>query len=132
MISGINEILSENSALTTLLGASKIYPMIVVESTELPYLAVSLAANRGDEIKGNASGYSYGLVNINVHAQDYDSLESVSAAVRTALDNISSVTDAGYTFTQIVFVNEFDRPDLYTTERPSYARTVQFNAIVKR
>lgn len=132
MIAGINEILSENGPLTTLLGSDKIFPMVVDNGTALPYLATSLAGKRVDEIKGNASGFDYSVVNVNVHTDNYDDLETISAAVRTALDNISSVTDAGYTFTAIVFFNEFDRPDLFTAEGPNYARSVQFNAIVKR
>lgn len=132
MIAGINEILSENSALTTLIGSDKIFPMIVNEDTELPYLATSLARVGTDDIKGNAAGFDYGLVNVNVHASNYDDLETISTAVRTAMDNLSFTTDAGYTFTRISFSTAFDRPDLFTTDRPSYARSVQFNAIVKR
>lgn len=133
MISGINEILSEASALTTLLGSNKIYPVAVPEGTDLPYLAVSLARINTDEIKGNASGFYYGLVNVNVHAEDYDQLEEVSEAVIDALDNISGTTDAGYNFQNIFVTNAFDRPDLFlNTPRQTYTRSVQFNAIVKR
>lgn len=133
MISGINEILSENSALTTLIGADKIFPIAVPENTELPYLAVSLARINVDEIKGNASGFYYGLVNVNVHAEDYDQLEEVSEAVIDALDNINGTTDTGHNFSQIIVSNAFDRPELFTnTPRQTYTRSVQFNAIVKR
>lgn len=133
MISGINEILSENSALVTLIGADKIFPVAVPENTDLPYLAVSLARINVDEIKGNASGFYYGLVNVNVHAEDYDQLEEVSEAVIDALDNISGTTDTGHNFNVINVSNAFDRPELFTnTPRQTYTRSVQFNAIVKR
>lgn len=133
MISGINEILSENSALVTLIGEDKIFPVAVPENTDLPYLAVSLARINVDEIKGNASGFYYGLVNVNVHAEDYDQLEEVSEAVIDALDNVQSVTDTGHTFANISVSNAFDRPELFTnTPRQTYTRSVQFNAIVKR
>lgn len=132
MIAGINEILNENTALTTLLGSSKIYPMIVEENTAPPFLAVSLARTDSDEIKTEVSGFRHRLVNINIHANDYDTLDDIEEAIITALDGQSATTDAGYTFTRIYLNNAFDRPDLFTTERPLYARTVQFNAIVKR
>lgn len=133
MISGINEILTENSALTTLIGEDKVFPVAVTEGTELPYLAVSLARINVDEMKANASGFYYGLVNVNVHAEDYDQMEAVSEAVIDALDNINAVTDTGHNFQHIYVTNAFDRPDLFTnTPRQTYTRSVQFNAIVKR
>lgn len=132
MIAGINEILTEDAPLTTLLGSDKVYPMVIPEGTEPPFLATSLAKTDSDEIKTEVSGYRYRLVNINIHANDYDTLDDIEEALITALDNKSATTDAGYTFTRIYLNNAFDRPDLFTTERPLYARTVQFNAIVKR
>lgn len=134
MIAGINEILDENAALTTLLGSDKIYPVAIPEGVDLPFLATSVARKRGDEIKGNASGFHYCLVNVNVHAANYDDLESIEEAVVDALDSQSFTTSAGpYTFTQVHFENSFDRPDMFAnTPTQQYVRTVQFNVIVKR
>lgn len=132
MIAGINEILTEDAPLIAIIGSSKIFPMIVPEGTEPPFLSTSLARTVSDEIKTEISGFRNRLVNINIHANDYDTLDDVEEALITALDNKQSVTDTGHTFTRIYLNNAFDRPDLFTTERPLYARTVQFNAIVKR
>lgn len=133
MIKGINEILKENTALTDLIGgADKIFPMVVSEGVEPPFIATSLARSGAENTKDATAGLDFPMVNINVHAQGYDQLETVCEAVRNALDNVRSTTDAGYTFSRIWFANAFDRPDLFTTERPLYARSVQFMAIIKR
>lgn len=138
MISGINEILSENAALTTLLGENKIYPVIVSESVNAPFLAVSLLRVEPTDTKGEDSGQDYPVININVHAENYDDLEEISESVREALDNITATTEAGYVFTRIWYVNEFDRPDLYgigvngLQGRQLYTRSIQFRATVKR
>ena len=132
MIAGIIEILSENTPLVALLGTDKIFPLVVNENTAPPYLAVSLAATGANYSKQEVSSMDFPVVNINVHAKDYDSLEQVSEAVRVALDEQQSLTDAGYEFDRIYFINAFDRADLYTVERPLYARSVQFNVIVRR
>lgn len=132
MIAGINEILNENTALINLIGEDKIFPLVVPQATALPFLSTSLARVSPTEAKNETSGLDFPVVNVNVHAENYDDLEEVSEAVRTALDNIQSVTDTGYTFKKIWFSNSFDRPDLYTAERPHYVRSVQFNVIQKR
>ncbi len=132
MISGINEILSENSALIALIGEDKIYPMVVPQGVEPPFLATSLARSGTFEVKGQTSDLDFPVLNVNVHADSYDSLESVASAVKTALNNINATTDAGYVFSRIFFINEADRPDLYTMDRPLYARSIQFSTIVKR
>ena len=131
MIAGINEILSENAPLVLLLGTGKIFPMIVDADVAAPYLATSLLRSSGTDVKVDTSGADFPVININVHTLNYDSLEEISEAVRTALDNITSVTDAGYTFTRIWFLSAQDRPDLYVTN-PTYTRSIQFNVMVKR
>jgi hypothetical protein len=133
MIKGINEILKENTTLTTAIGgAEKIFPMVVSESVQPPFIASSLARSGAENTKDAVAGLDYPLVNINVHAQGYDELETVCEAVRNALDGIGGTTNAGYTFSKIWFSNAFDRPDLFTPERPLYARSIQFTAIIKR
>lgn len=140
MIAGIIEILEENSELTTLIGEDRIFPMIVPEyeedgSTKIvaPYLAVMLAAQATTLAKGEPTGPDFPLIQVNVHAPNYDDMEEISEAVRAALDNGGTwSTEAGYDFQQITFANAVDRPDLFNQDRPSYPRSVQFNAILKR
>jgi hypothetical protein len=132
MIAGINEILSENSGVITALGSGKIYPLVVPAEVQPPFIATFLAKSGSQEVKEAVSGIDYRTVAINIHASDYDSLDSVESALISALDGINATTSTNHTFLRIWFLNAFDRPDLFTTERPLYARTVQFNCIVKR
>lgn len=132
MIAGINEILNENPALTALIGANKIYPMVVSIDVQPPYIATSLSSVGPTNVKGEVSDMDYPLINVNLHTDNYDDLETISEAIRQALDNIFANTDAGYNFAKIWFANAFDRPDLYTVDRPLYARSIQFFAQLKR
>jgi hypothetical protein len=129
MIAGINEILSENAALITLIGENKIFPMVVPLDTEAPYLCSSLARSQSQNTKDATGAIDFPIVNINVHTDNYDDLEIISQAIRTALVNNSWVTDAGYNFDKIWFFDAFDRPDLYKNDNPTLTRSVQFQVI---
>ena len=131
MISGIKTILAANSALTTALGANKIYPVVVPADVDPPFLALSMASDQSDPVKNTADRTGYPVVNINVHADDYDEIESLTTLIKTALNGITGL-NAGTTFQRIWCSNAFDRPDLYTTDRPLYARSIQFSTIIKR
>ena len=133
MIAGINEILNDNGALTTALGGDgKIFPMVVDTGVQPPFVATYLAKSGSMEVKDAVSGIEYPTVGVNVHAKDYDELETVCDALREALNGITSTTETGHTFIRIWLVNEFDRPDMYDVNRPTYTRTLHFNCIIKR
>ena len=139
MISGIVEILLENSALVTELGDDeKIFPLIVPEETEggekiePPYLAVMLAEKGSNQTKNSVSTVDFPVVQVNIHAESYDQLETLEEAVREALEGFTGTTGTGHNFHKITFLNSSDRPDLYQKDRPSYPRSSQYNCIVKR
>jgi hypothetical protein len=131
MISGINTILSANTALTTEIGDDKIYPVVVPQGTEPPFIATSLASDSSEAIKNSADRTGFPSVNVNLHTENYDDLESISELIKDAL-NGQSGSQAGTTFQKIWCVNAYDRPDLYNNPFPYYARTLVFNTIIKR
>jgi hypothetical protein len=135
MISGIRAILVANSTVTTALGhagqVNKIFPVVVDEGVEAPYIALSLFSNTSEAIKNASDRTGYPVVNINVHADDYDEIESLETILRNALNGQTGL-HSGTTFQKIWCSNSFDRPDLYSPERPRYARSIQFSTIIKR
>ena len=131
MISGAIAILNANSALTTALGSSKIYPVAVPSDVATPYLAVGLMSDGTGEIKNTTDRIGYPSFYVNVHANDYDEIESLSLLVKAALNGQTGVS-AGTTFQKIWCVNAQDRPDLYKPEGNIYCRTIHFNTIIKK
>ncbi len=135
MISGIRAFLVADSALTTALGhtgsTNKIQPLVIDAETQPPFLALSLNSDPSEPIKSVTDKTGFPVVNINVHADDYDEIESLTELIKAAL-NGKTGTSAGVNFSKVWCSNAFDRPDLYTVDRPLYARTIQFNTIIKR
>lgn len=132
MITGFITLLNANSALTTALGDDKIYPVVVPEGIHPPYLAVGLYSDASEAQKATQkTGLPAAYVNI--HADDYDEIESLTALVKDAAEDASLASAyAGTTFQKIYCVNAQDRPDLYKPEGNIYCRTIQINTIIKR
>lgn len=132
MISGVITRLRANSALTTALGgADKICPIVVPEGVAPPYLAVGLLTDPSEPSKASQK-VGYPTFYVNVHADDYDKIESLSPLVKSAAETTQETVQAGTTFNTIYCYNAQDRPDLYKPEGNIYARTIHFNTIIKR
>jgi hypothetical protein len=132
MVSGGISILNANVALTAALGANKIYPVVVPETIQPPYLAVGLLSDASEPLK-QRDRTGFPVLYVNIHANDYDEVESLTVLIKNALETASLTSAyAGTTFQSIWCSNAIDRPDLYKPEGNIYARTVQFNTIIKR
>lgn len=138
MIAGINEILNEDAGVIALVGQNaaasktKVYPVVAPSGESLPYLTTSLVSTGPNLHKGSGSTLDAPSFAVNVHANSYDGLTGISEAVRAALDQKASVTEAGYEFVRIWYANEYDRPEMFTTDHPVYVRTIIFNAQLRR
>jgi hypothetical protein len=86
----------------------KIYPVIAPQGEKAPYITVFKPTN--DPVtsltKDLASSLDYPRVSVNCWAVNFRDTELMFEAVRTALDNQSSVTDAGYSFLRIWLVDD--------------------------
>jgi hypothetical protein len=137
MIAGINEILNENAGVIAVVGRNaldtkvKVYPIAAPSSESLPYLTTSLAGNTPTLYKGLPSSLDAPTFAVNVHATSYDEVTTIAEAVRGALDEKTSVTEAGYSFDRIWYTNEYDRPEMFTPDHPVYVRTLIFNAQIR-
>jgi hypothetical protein len=137
MIAGINEILNENEGVIAAVGLNaadtkvKVYPIVAPPGESLPYLTTSLAGNAPTLYKGLPSSLDAPTFAVNVHAGSYDEVTTIGEAVREALDEKTSVTEAGYAFDRIWYTNEYDRPEMFTTDHPVYVRTLIFNAQIR-
>jgi hypothetical protein len=138
MIAGINEILVEDTGVQTLIGQNaagskyKVYPVTAPSGESHPYLTTSLTGTSPILHKGSVSSLDTRSFAVHVHSKSYDSIDEISQAVRTALDEKKSVTEAGYSFDRIWYANEYDRPEMFTSDYPAYVRTIIFNCQVRR
>lgn len=138
MIAGINEILNEDAGVIAVVGQNtaatktKVYPVAAPSGESLPYLTTALVSTTPVLHKGQPSSLDTPTFAVHVHATSYDDMTSISEAVRAALDEKTSVTDAGYNFERIWYVNEYDRPEVFTSDHPVYVRSVIFSAQIRR
>jgi hypothetical protein len=138
MIAGINEILVEDAGVQAVLGQNaaetkyKVYPIAAPSGEALPYITTSIVSSSPTLAKGEASSLDMNSFAVHVHASSYDGIQELDDAVREALDEKQSITDAGFTFDRIIFANEYDRPELFNPDNPKYIRTLIFNAQVRR
>jgi hypothetical protein len=81
----IKSILVNNSALTTLVPAVRMFPYVMNEDTVLPAIIYTISSLTPEYSKG---GWALDNIEFSVHsfARDYASLQSIVAAVRTALE----------------------------------------------
>lgn len=132
MTSGVIEILRESTEVQVLAGLNglgtkyKIYPVVVPQGEKPPYITVYKPTNDPltSVTKDLVSSLDYPRVQINCWAVNFRDTELMFEAVRSALDNQSSVTDAGYTFNRIWLADDREGFD---PETNLYSHTATFN-----
>lgn len=137
MTSGIIEILREDTGVQALAGLNqsgskfKIYPVVAPQGEKPPYITVFMGQNDAlpSLTKKEVSELDYPRVTVNSWSKNFRPSELMGEAVRNALDNVSSVTDAGYTFTRIWLIDDRDGHD---PERDLYVHVSTFGVEVKR
>jgi hypothetical protein len=138
MIAGINEILVEDAGVQTAVGQNaasskyKVYPIVAPSGEALPYITTSRVSNAPNLNKDSVSSLDLQSFAVHVHSNSYDGIDDMAEAVRNALNNKRSTTEAGYLFDRIWYSNEYDRPELYNSNNPVFVRTIIFNAQVRR
>lgn len=137
MIAGINEILIEDAQIQTLVGTNdlgkvKVYPVVAPAGVQPPYITTSLAGYSPTQTKTEANSLDYPSVAINAHAKSYDEVSEIANRVKEIFDTNGFETDAGYNFIRTWIVNEFDRPEMFTSDYPVYVRTVQVGTQLRR
>lgn len=135
MIQGIIEILLDSSAVTTLVGDNKagnkpkIFPVVAPQGEMVKYVLLSKVRTFPGNCKDGISDMDQVDFMILHFGTDYIDVDELHEATRTALDGMSSITDAGITFAQIRFVTD---KDLFSNEAQKYVRQSDYTCFVKR
>ena len=81
----IKSILAGNVALTTLVPATRIFPLFINENTPLPSIVYSIESVSPEYNKGGWANDDIGFSVVSV-SKDYTQLQTIAMAVRTALE----------------------------------------------
>lgn len=127
MIKGIINILENDSAVTTLV-SQKIHAYLVPQSTAAPYIRVWVVSNTPIDSKEGASGFDKVRIQVDCVAESYATAQSISDAVRSALDDYTGVANT----VDIIGLRLEDENDLFDTESDFFTKALDFMVIIRR
>lgn len=119
----IYEKLSTDSALTTLLGGTKIYPVQISEDVAFPALSYSVVSNDPKDTKDGPGGKDVTRVQIDVFAETYAKTESIAARVRELLDGDSGTLQG----VVLEYSRQVGLTDFYNDEIEVYQKSIDFS-----
>lgn len=94
-------ILSVNAGVSALV-STRIYPDNVPQNVVFPYVTFQLLQTQPLDTKEGVSPLDTLLVQIDCYAQNYDTAQSITAAIRTALDRYTGTIN-GHVVDKIIF-----------------------------
>jgi Protein of unknown function (DUF3168) len=129
MIKVVNYILENDSTVQSLVGDNsrddkhKVYPVVAPQSETAPYIVTRIVA--GNKLgKGCGMGYQ---VLVSVVVNDYDTLDTLTAAVTTALEGQARGTILGVDFGSLTYNTESDD---YDKEHNLYIKQTVFDGMI--
>lgn len=123
-------LLSNAAAVTAIVGTTpkRIFPNRAPQAYADPYITFMQIGTVPTDQKDAVSGFDKVDFDVDCWHKDYTLLQTLAAAVRTALD-FKTETGQGETVDMIRFVREFDG---YDEPAKRYHKAMQFRLIVKR
>jgi len=120
-------LLSNASDVTDII-STKIFPSRIPQVEDFPAISYHQISNVPTNQKDAVSGFDKVDFDINLWSKDYSQINTLSVAVRAALDR-KSISSQGVTVDTIVFVREVDD---YSDPAEIYKKILQFQFIVIR
>ncbi len=120
-------LLSNASGVSSIV-STRIYPSRIPQIKDFPAISYHKVAHVPTNQKDAVSGFDREDFDIICWGKNYLQLNTLSAAVRTALDRIA-ISSQGATIDTIVFVSETDN---FNDAAEIFQRNIQFKFIVKR
>jgi len=120
-------LLSNASGVTNIV-STRIYPARIPQIKDFPAISYHKISHEPTNQKDAVSGFDKVSFDIILWGKNYEQINTLSAAVRTALDRIS-ISSQGVTINTIVFVREVDS---FNDTAEIFQRNMQFQFIVIR
>lgn len=94
--------------------STRIYPDTVPQNASFPYVVYQVIGTQPTDTKDGASRLDVVRFQVDCYSTDYDTTDTLAAAVRTALDRYAGTpTGSGVAIDKIVFTNQVSgAPDL--------------------
>ena len=89
----IYNLLSSNSALTTLMGSNKIYPSFAPDKTEFPFIVYRTRSADPIVTKNGIADNVVFVCYINIYSKKYDTLREISEIVKDTINNYVGTVD---------------------------------------
>jgi hypothetical protein len=130
MVKAITYILANNASVQTLVGRNKandkykVYPVVCPSAEENKYLVVSKTSNIPVECKQGRPTSFDSSFDVFAYCKNYDDLDELTEAVKSALDRIASNTYNGVNLSEVRYANE---KDLFSNDNQLYVRQISFN-----
>jgi len=121
----IFKLLSDAAAVTAITG-TRIYPNRISQVKDYPAISYMQLTTIPTNQKDDVSGYDQVEYDIDCFSKDYLQLNTLSTAIRTALDK-KNISSQGDNVIDIRFQNEFEG---YNDEAEVYQKTLQFRFYV--
>jgi hypothetical protein len=141
MIQGIIEILLDDVTTRTLVGQDKtlttykFYPVISPQSERPPYVVGALTGTSPAQTKDCVSTLDNENFDLLIYGNNYEEVDNIDRAIRTALDGKNSNTDNGIHFNKIYFQSRRDaavegKEGMIFCRVASYSAEVKVNAVI--
>lgn len=129
MIRGIISLLKADAGVTTLVSASKIYPVVAEQAVERPYVTVRRAGVLPTVAKNQASNKDVTTVNIAVYTKEYKEALDIMYACRAVLDDYGSGRTDITPINDVVFLKIYyvSSQDLYDKDDLSFVVVDSYN-----
>lgn len=98
-------LLSADSALTTLMGTNKVYPSFAPDKTEFPFIVYKTRSADPVVTKNGIADNVTFIAYINVYSRKYDTLRDITDAVKNRINNYSGTVE-GVTVKRIGYLDE--------------------------
>lgn len=129
----IYHILTSNATVTGYVG-TRIFPVIVPQTTERPCIAFRIVSNDPHETKQMVSKIDRMRFDLSIFTEEYDKpgyppIYEIADAVRDALDKVTEDTYNGVTIGEMIFENEREG---YEEAHESFVRTQTYGVFVAK
>lgn len=108
-----------------------IFPVVADQGNSLPFIVYGITGANGNETKTSTSRFDVYTVDITCLASSYNVVNTMSEAVRSAIDRYTNYAISG-TSMIVNSVRFTDINDIYYEDLKAYAQELTFDFIIQR
>jgi hypothetical protein len=110
-IKATHYIMANTAGITSLVPASRIFPVRAQQGAAYPYITHQLLTNRPDSDKDGPSNFDFAQVMVSIYSESITDAQTIAEAIRTGLDRKTPGTFDGVAVAQIDYEGEAHLPE---------------------